>query len=141
MSKKGKSEEVKSSKQPEEDGRSCFLDVKSVCEIKRALTEALTWLCVCVCVCVCVFHLYLCSLEGRPARISHAADPLPSKQLNPLEELSTGGHCTSKSIALATKISLHTHISTYVYNTHTHITGEKSYQTHRGGLSGPDGPS
>lgn len=94
----------------------------------------------CVCVCVCSrmrqFHLYLSSLEGRPAHISHAADPLPSKQLNPLEELSTGGYCTSKSIALAKKISLHTHGSTHVYNTHT----QKRREEPRGGVQDQTGP-
>lgn len=57
-------------------------------------------------VCVCVLmHEVVSSLSvlpgGKPAHISHAADPLPSKQLNPLEEHSTHGYCISKSIVLA----------------------------------------
>ncbi|TNN59816.1 hypothetical protein EYF80_030001 [Liparis tanakae] len=35
-----------------------------------------------------------CKPGGRPALISHAEDPLPSKQLNPPEELSTRGSCS-----------------------------------------------
>lgn len=41
--------------------------------------------------------LYLCSLEGGLTSISHTADPLPSKQLNPPELLSPQVYCSIRS--------------------------------------------
>ena len=150
MRSKRKVEEVKIRKRPEEDGGKCFFDVKMhflrVCVCAR--------MCACVCVCAhvhsCMSFASICATwrEGRLAPISHAADPLPSKQLNPLEELSTqGDYCTSKSVSLARNQFTHTEIYTLTQTpTHTHTHTQKGqkrvgYQTHRGGPSGPDGPS